>query len=73
MHVNSASLNAHIDDLRAALSRSKFNFDIIGVSEHKIKNDCPPSNNIEITGYNEFYFEPTGTTHGGINFTYRRV
>ena len=24
--------------------------------------------NIKITGYNEFEFEPTGTTHGGAGF-----
>ena len=67
LHVNIASLDAHIDDLKTVLSRSKFNFDI-GVSDHKIKNDCSPSNNIEKTEYNDFDFEPTGTTHGGTGF-----
>ncbi len=67
-HVNIASLNAHIDDLRAVLGRLEFSFDIIGISEHKISKDSPPSNNIEIAGYNEFEFEPTGTTHGGAGF-----
>ena len=28
----------------------------------------PPSNNIDIGGYEEFKFEPTGTTHGGAGF-----
>ena len=68
LHVNIASLDAHIDDLRTVLSRSKFNFDIIGISEHKIKNNSHASNNINIIGYNEFEFEPTGTTHGGTGF-----
>ena len=68
LHVNIASLDAHIDDLRTVLSRSKFNFDIIGISEHKIKKDSHASNNIQIIGYNEFEFEPTGTTHGGTGF-----
>ena len=67
-HVNIASLSAHVDDLRAVLGRLKFSFDIIGISEHKISKDSPPSNNIEIAGYNEFEFEPTGTTHGGTGF-----
>ena len=49
LHVNIASLNAHIDDLKTVLARMKFNFDVIGISEHKI-----PSNNIDIAGYNEF-------------------
>ena len=68
LHVNLASLNAHIDDLRTVLSRLKFSFDIIGISEHKISKESPPSNNIEIAGYNEFEFEPTGTSHGGVGF-----
>ena len=67
LHVNIASLNAHIDDLRTVLSRLKYNFDIIGISEHKIGKNLP-SNNIEITGYYPFEFEPTSTTHGGAGF-----
>ena len=47
LHVNIASLNAHIDDLKTVLARMKFNFDVIGVSEHKIRNGISPSNNID--------------------------
>ena len=68
IHVNIASLNAHIDDLRTVLSRMKPEIDIIGISEHKIKKGLTPSNNIDIGGYDEFVFEPTGTTHGGAGF-----
>ena len=68
MHVNIASLNAHIDELRTVLSRFKQSFDVIGISEHKIKKDSQPSNNIGIPGYNEFIYEPTGTSHGGTGF-----
>ena len=68
MHVNIASLNAHIDDLKTVLSRLKTSFDIIGISDHKISNDNPPSNNIDLPGYNEFKFEPTATSHGGTGF-----
>ena len=71
VHVNIASLNAHIDDLRTVLSRLDFNFDVIGISEHKIKKDVAPSNNIDIPGYDEFVFEPTETTHGGAGFYIR--
>ena len=46
----------------------KFDFDVIGISEHKIGKDCRPSNNISLSGYDEFKFEPTGTTHGGTGF-----
>ena len=72
LHVNIASLNAHIDDLKTVLARSKFNFDIIGISEHKICKDMTP-NNIDIPGYNEFIFEPTETTHGGTGFISRVI
>ena len=67
-HANIASLNLHIDDLRDLLSRLDFTFDVIGISEHKIKKDKKPSNNIDILGYNEFIFEPSGTACGGTGF-----
>ena len=67
-HVNIASLNKHIGDLRFILSRLKFKFDIIGISEHKILKDTHPSNNIKIPGYEEFKFEPTETNFGGTGF-----
>ena len=67
-HVNIASLDNHIDDLRLVLSRLKHKFDIIGISEHKIKKNSTPSNNIDLIGYNQFLFEPTETTHGGTFF-----
>ena len=67
-HANIASLNAHIDDLRDLLSRLDFTFDVIGLSEHKIRKDKNPSNNIDILGYNEFIFEPSGTAFGGTGF-----
>ena len=67
-HVNIASLNKHFDDLHELLSRLKFDFDVIGISEHKIGKDGHPLNNISLPGYDEFIFEPTGTTHGGTGF-----
>ena len=68
LHVNIASLNAHIDDLKAVLGRMKFNFDVIGISEHKIREGMTLSNNIDIAGYNEFIFDPTETACGGTGF-----
>ena len=62
MHVNIASLDAHIDDLRTAIGRLKFSF------EHKIRKNCEPSNNIDLTGYEKFKYEPTGTSHDGTGF-----
>ena len=64
-HTNVASLNLHIDDFRLILSRLEHKFDIIGISEHKIQEGKPASNNIKLTGYKKFIFEPTCTTHGG--------
>ena len=64
-HVNIASLHNHIGDLN--LSQLKYNFYVIGISEHKIFKDTSPSN-INIPGYHEFIFEPTETTHGGTGF-----
>ena len=43
----------------------------IGISEHKIQKDTIPSDNIKIAGYEEFVFDPTGTTHGGTGFYIR--
>ena len=68
LHVNIASLDAHIDDLRSVLGRLKFSFDVIGISEHKIQKGSAPSNNIHITGCDEFKFEPTETSFGGTDF-----
>ena len=67
-HVNIASLNAHIDDLRELLTRLDFDFDVIGISEHRIKKGQGPSNNIDIQGYEEFKFEPSETSCGGTGF-----
>ena len=66
-HVNIASLK-HIDDLKLILSRLKFKFDVIGISEHKIFKDTLPSNEIKIPGYDEFIFAPTEGVCGGIGF-----
>ena len=50
-HANIASLNLHIADLKLILSKLNFKFDIIGISEHKIRKYSLPSNNISIPGY----------------------
>ena len=67
-HVNIASLDKHIDDLKMILSLMKHDIEIIGISEHKIKKDSLPSNNIKIPGYKDFIFEPTEATCGGTGF-----
>ena len=72
-HANIASLNKHIDDLRHILSLLSYKFDVIGISEHKIRKDFPASNNITIPGYNECIYEPTETSHGGTGFYIKNI
>ena len=48
----------------STLKKLKF----IGISEHKIRKNSSPYNNIKIIGWNEFEFQPTGITHGGTGF-----
>ena len=62
-----ASIYKHYDDLSTSLSQLKFNFDIIAITEHKIKNDSPYQN-VELPGYHEFIFDPTLTSHGSTRF-----
>ena len=64
-------MDAHIDDIRSVLSRLKFSFDTIGISEYKIMKDSAPSNNVDICGYDEFKFFPTGTSFGGTGFYFK--
>ena len=65
MHTNLASINKHIGDLNVTLSLLNYNFDIIGITEHKIQTDTGPIANIDIPGYHTFLFDPITTTHGG--------
>ena len=65
-HVNIASLNVHIDDLRDELSRLNFNFDMIGISEHRIKKGQKSSNNIDLQGYSDFNFAPRMSFHRAV-------
>ena len=61
MHTNLAPIGKHFDDLNLILSLLKFDFHIIGISEHKIhKHDCNSIRNID--------FDPTETSHGGTGF-----
>ena len=67
MHTNIASLNAHRDELELILSIIKFDFQIIGITEHKI-SDLKALSNITISGYQNFVYTPTKSTHGGTGF-----
>ena len=63
LHINIASLGAHIDELRNLLQALDHPFDIIGISETRLY-DKEPLVNINIDGYN-FKHTPTTTQCGG--------
>ena len=67
-HTNIASISKHFDDLHLTLSELKINFNIIGITEHKIHKDAIPSANIDIEGYRPFLYDPTSSSHGGTGF-----
>ena len=63
LHTNIASLYKH-DDLVITLTQLKFEFHVIAITEHKIR-DTIPIQNIEIPGYHEFIYDSSETSHGG--------
>ena len=67
LHTNLAFIYKQYDDLSLSLTQLKFNFHIIAIAKHKIKNNIPLQN-IDITGFHEFIFEETLTSHGGTRF-----
>ena len=69
-HINIASLSLHIDDLKMLLSILDHPFDIIAVSETKIKDEFEPVTNFTIPGYN-FQHTPTKSDFGGVGLYYK--
>ena len=68
IHTNLASINLHFEDLQLILSQLKFDFHVIGITEHKIQKDNPPTTQIELADYHDFDYDYTETTHGGTGF-----
>ena len=64
IHLNIASLQLHIDELRSLLYGLKLKFDIICISESRLFDDKPLVN-IDIDGYH-FVHTPTATRAGGV-------
>ena len=64
LHINIVSLSAHIDDLKTLLGCLEHPFDIIGISETKIKHNAEFLSNINIPGYT-FEYTPTKSHFGG--------
>ena len=59
LHTNLASLYKY-HDLEQILSLMKIDFQIIGITEYKIK-DLTPISNVKLAGYHEFIYTPTQT------------
>ena len=68
IHTNLASINMHFEDLQLILSQLKFDFHVIGITEHKIHKDNTPTTQIKLDGYNDFHYDYTETSHGGTGF-----
>ena len=64
MHLNIASLQCHIDDLRTLLNILGHSFDIIGISETRLNKDTDPIIDISIDGY-DFVETRTKAIYGG--------
>ena len=70
-HLNIASLSGHIDDLKALLAIIDHPFNIIGISETKIRDDQDPVSNIQIENY-IFEHTPTFSHFGGAGLYIRK-
>ena len=49
-HINTCSLPKNIEELKYFLDTTKIGFDVIGISESRIKNDKSPINSINLKG-----------------------
>ena len=63
LHINILSLGKHIDELRSLLNILYYPFDIIGITETRLYDECYTTN-IDLKGYN-FRHTPTETQFGG--------
>ena len=63
-HLNIASLQYHIEDLRILLETLEHTFDIISISECGIQKNYPPTTNIDLQNYN-YEYTATDTNKGG--------
>ena len=65
-HLNIASLSKHKEELETILTMLNFKFDVIGISETKIKKNSAPIYDVSLKGYN-FYSTPTESDKGGVS------
>ena len=64
-HLNMASLGLHKDELVTSLSMLDFEFDMIAVTETKIKAGIDPTYDLSLQGY-KHYQTPTESDKGGV-------
>ena len=68
-HLNIHSISCHIDELRtllATLESNNFEFDILAISESKIKKNTEPIVNIQLDKYHNPISTPTEAEKGGV-------
>ena len=63
-HINTCSLSKNIEELEYLLDKTKIDFDVIGISESRIKKDKSPINSINLKGYSHESC-PTESAAGG--------
>ena len=63
IHLNIASLALHIDELKSLLCVLDHPFDVIGITETRIKDGLNPLVDVTLEGY-EFIHTPTKTACG---------
>ena len=62
--MNISSLPYHFDNFQQPLLNLKIDFDIIGITESRIKSEKAPANSIDLIKYNTEQ-TPTGAEKGG--------
>ena len=65
IHLNIASLKKHKEELETLLSTIGFKFDVIGITETKIKKSVEPDYDTTLEGYKQFS-TPTESEKGGV-------
>ena len=63
-HLNVNSLQYHFDELQTVLSNSSIDFQILGISESRLKTDISTTTNIQFPGFNIQHM-PTKCANGG--------
>ena len=66
LHYNIHSIQCHIEEFRVALQMLNFTFDVICISESKLRKDFDPKVDINIDGYQVPISTPSEASKGGV-------